>query len=183
MEERWFNPHNFAPKFFPPELFQIRIRIRNKALHVIELVTEKSQFAQSEDNKPTSSGLMQEIWVDLERYFTSGQINNQEKWDKYKLREAFPRVFSKKVMELTTQIPTGTVQQYGDIARSLGSRAYQAIGNCLRRNPFPILIPCHRVVRAKGKGIGGFMGQTNPDSKELQIKRQLLAFEEFMHAV
>ena len=84
-------------------------------------------------------------------------------------------------MELTTAIPAGTVQQYGDLARSLESRAYQAIGNSLRRNPFPILIPCHRVVRAHG--IGGFMGKINPESPELQIKKQLLAFEQALNRI
>lgn len=177
MEEWLFNPHIFAPKFFPSDLFRIKIQLVENELHVIELVTDQSQFTQQSKEK---SQMMKEICADLEHYFTHGQVDHRDVWAKYQLGEAFPRDFSKKVMKLTTAIPTGTVRQYGDLARSLGSQAYQAIGNCLRRNPHPILIPCHRVVRAKGK-IGGFMGQTNPESKELQIKQQLLAFEQFMN--
>ena len=176
MEEQWFNPNAVAPKLFPSDLFQIKIQIRENSLHVIELVTDKSQFIESGGVPSDSSELMKEIWADLEGYFSLGRIDHQKVWDKYQLAEAFPRTFTKQVMELTGAIPTGTVQQYGDLARTLGSRAYQAIGNCLRSNPYPILIPCHRVVRAKG--VGGFMGKTDPNSKELQIKQKLIAFEQ-----
>ena len=40
---------------------------------------------------------------------------------------------------------------YGDIAHALGTKAYQAVGNAMANNPTPIIVPCHRVVKASGE--------------------------------
>ena len=44
---------------------------------------------------------------------------------------------------------------YGDIARALNCKAYQAVGTAMNKNPHPIVVPCHRVISADG-GIGGY---------------------------
>ena len=59
--------------------------------------------------------------------------------------------FSRAVLNLTAKIPYGETRSYQWLARRLGRpRAARAVGNALARNPLPILIPCHRVVRADG---------------------------------
>ena len=59
---------------------------------------------------------------------------------------------------------------YGRIARSLGMpNAARAVGTALSRNPFPIIIPCHRAIRSNGE-LGGFRGG-------LEMKRALLELE------
>ena len=64
--------------------------------------------------------------------------------------------FMKKVFEIVSRIPKGCVATYGQIASILGNKNYaRAVGNALNKNPSPILIPCHRVIRSDGK-IGGF---------------------------
>jgi methylated-DNA-[protein]-cysteine S-methyltransferase len=64
--------------------------------------------------------------------------------------------FHRRVYEVALTIPTGKTLSYGDIAARLGARgAARAVGQALGRNPFPIVVPCHRVVAAGGK-IGGF---------------------------
>lgn len=64
--------------------------------------------------------------------------------------------FKSRVLELASKIPRGKVTTYKELARALGSpRAYRAVANALARNPKPIKIPCHRVVRSDG-GIGGY---------------------------
>jgi methylated-DNA-[protein]-cysteine S-methyltransferase len=50
------------------------------------------------------------------------------------------------------------------------------VGQALRNNPIPILIPCHRVVSTLS--LGGFMGQRDPDVPELRLKRKLISLEE-----
>jgi len=66
--------------------------------------------------------------------------------------------FNKKVLELTCNIPKGRVTTYGELARALGSpRAARAVGNALHANTRPVVVPCHRVVRADGS-IGGYGG-------------------------
>jgi len=67
-------------------------------------------------------------------------------------------------------IPRGWVSSYGRIAAHLGvPRAARAVGNALARNPFPLVIPCHRAIRADGT-LGGYQGG-------LGMKRALLEME------
>ena len=68
--------------------------------------------------------------------------------------------FKEKVLSLVGQIPRGKVTTYKELAKALGrQRAYRAVGNALNKNPKPIKIPCHRVVRLDGQ-IGGYkLGQ------------------------
>jgi methylated-DNA-[protein]-cysteine S-methyltransferase len=78
--------------------------------------------------------------------------------------------FQRRVLLAEHQIPRGWVSTYGRIATSLGvPRAARAVGNALARNPFPILIPCHRAIQSGG-GLGGFQGG-------VRIKRALLELE------
>jgi methylated-DNA-[protein]-cysteine S-methyltransferase len=66
------------------------------------------------------------------------------------------RPFAHSVLEATLAIPAGSVRSYGEIAAALGKPgAARAVGQALGSNPFPILVPCHRVVAA-GKRLGGF---------------------------
>ncbi len=63
--------------------------------------------------------------------------------------------FSAEVYALTRKIPPGEVRTYGEIAAALGNKQWaQAVGQALGRNPFPIVVPCHRVMGAKGRLTG-----------------------------
>lgn len=65
--------------------------------------------------------------------------------------------FRRQVLEEVRRIPYGRTASYADIARRIGKpTACRAVGQALAANPLPILIPCHRVVRADGTP-GGFM--------------------------
>jgi len=67
-------------------------------------------------------------------------------------------------------IPFGETRTYGDVARRIGRPgAVRAVGNALHRNPFPLVVPCHRVLR-EGGGLGGYA--CGP-----AMKRRLLAVE------
>lgn len=64
--------------------------------------------------------------------------------------------FQDRVLRLVSGVPRGRVTTYKEIARALGKpRAYRAVANALARNPRPVEIPCHRVVRSDGR-IGGY---------------------------
>lgn len=79
--------------------------------------------------------------------------------------------FQRKVWEITQTIPYGQRISYGWIAQKLGNhRASRAVGQALKTNPLPIIIPCHRVI-AKDGSLGGF-------SAGLIIKRRLLDLEQ-----
>lgn len=78
--------------------------------------------------------------------------------------------FGRRVLRAAQSIPYGQVSTYTAVAGQAGSpRAARATGNALGANPLPIVIPCHRVVRAGG-GLGGYTGG-------LDRKRALLALE------
>ncbi len=59
--------------------------------------------------------------------------------------------FQKRVLLAEYEVPRGWVSTYGRIARNLGApNAARAVGTALARNPFPIIIPCHRTIRSNG---------------------------------
>lgn len=73
--------------------------------------------------------------------------------------------FEKEVYAVARKIPPGQTLTYGDIAQELGDKALaREVGQALGRNPFPIVIPCHRVVAANGK-LGGFSARGGVDTK------------------
>lgn len=64
--------------------------------------------------------------------------------------------FQQRVFALTRAIPPGSTRSYGAIATELGEPgSAQAVGKALGSNPFPIIVPCHRVLATGGR-IGGF---------------------------
>jgi methylated-DNA-[protein]-cysteine S-methyltransferase len=78
--------------------------------------------------------------------------------------------FQTLVLRAENAIPRGALSTYGRIAAHIGHPgAARAVGTALGTNPFPILIPCHRAVRADGS-LGGYTGG-------LEMKRVLLAME------
>ena len=82
--------------------------------------------------------------------------------------------FEERVWKLMEKIPKGKVTTYGLLARKLNTKAYRAVGNACRGNPYAPKVPCHRVVRSDGT-IGGFGGKTS--GKTVQRKIQLLGRE------
>ena len=79
----------------------------------------------------------------------------------------------RKVWDAIAQIPRGETLTYGDIAKKIKS-APRAIGGACGANPYPLIVPCHRVVSAQG--IGGFARQ-NEQGYHRNIKKWLLQHE------
>lgn len=79
--------------------------------------------------------------------------------------------FDRRVLTVVREIPPGRVLTYADVARRIGSpTAARAVGNAVGRNPVPIVVPCHRVIRSDGT-LGGYSGGG------VGYKRRLLALE------
>jgi len=72
------------------------------------------------------------------------------------------------------KIPKGKVTTYKEIAKAMNSKAYQAVGNACRKNPYAPIVPCHRVVKSNGS-IGGFGGEI--EGKNILDKIRLLRRE------
>jgi O-6-methylguanine DNA methyltransferase len=86
------------------------------------------------------------------------------------LEELGATAFAEKVYAAAYSIPPGQTRSYGWVAKKIGRPgAARAVGRALKRNPLPVVIPCHRVIREDG-GIGGF-------NKGVSMKKRLLKKE------
>jgi len=81
--------------------------------------------------------------------------------------------FQRRVWEQISAIPPGRVETYGQLAKNL-KNAPRAVGQACGANPYPIVVPCHRVV-ASGGGLGGFNRERG--GFLLDVKRWLLHHE------
>jgi O-6-methylguanine DNA methyltransferase len=78
--------------------------------------------------------------------------------------------FARKVYKAVLKIPLGEVRTYRWVAQRIGRpRAYRAVGLVLKRNPYLLIIPCHRVVSSSGD-LGGY-------SRGIKLKRKLIELE------
>ncbi len=80
---------------------------------------------------------------------------------------------AEKVYAIARKIPKGKVTTYGSIAKYLKTKAYRAIGQIMKRNPYAPEVPCHRVIKSNGD-ISGFSGS---DPKNIRKKIALLKKE------
>ena len=81
--------------------------------------------------------------------------------------------FAKKVYKVVLTIPLGEVRTYKWVAQKAGRpKAYRAIGQILNKNPYPVIIPCHRVVAAGGN-LGGYSRGIKAKKVILDLERQI----------
>lgn len=75
---------------------------------------------------------------------------------------------------LVKDVPSGTTISYGELGALVNNpKAARAVGTAMRKNPLPIIVPCHRVVQSNG-GLGGYMGSGEDG---LRMKKWLLGHE------
>ena len=91
------------------------------------------------------------------------------------LDDKFNTPFSENVLKALLRLKPGEITTYSDLAKSINSKAYRAVGGVLRNNALPLIVPCHRVVKKDGK-LGGFMGKMDKDW-QTNLKRSLLKLE------
>jgi len=110
------------------------------------------------------------ICKDIDQLIADLFIGKKKNFDLSLLNLSRLTDFSAKVLKQAYKIPRGKVATYSGLAAKVGNpRAARAVGTALANNPFPILIPCHRVVRAGGR-LGQFGGGSD-------MKKQLLEKE------
>ena len=75
--------------------------------------------------------------------------------------------FQWQVLKATLTIPMGETRSYQWIAEKIGKpKAVRAVGQALRRNPYTLIIPCHRVIKSDGS-LGGYCGKMSKRKQEL----------------
>jgi methylated-DNA-[protein]-cysteine S-methyltransferase len=122
-----------------------------------------------QDTGPAAAAVTGEVLNlcrEIQVYFEGGSIASP--WRLLDLGGLTP--LQRLVMEAVATVPCGATRTYAQISAQIGRpRACRFVGTTLRRNPFPVVIPCHRVVRADGSP-GGFSGGT-------ELKQRMLALE------
>lgn len=77
--------------------------------------------------------------------------------------------FQRKVLFEVIKIPHGEIKTYKQISEAIDSKAYRVVGTAISKNPLPLIIPCHRVIRSN-LNVGGFSG--GPEMKKEILKNE-----------
>ncbi|WP_406655789.1 methylated-DNA--[protein]-cysteine S-methyltransferase [Methanolobus sp. ZRKC2] len=110
------------------------------------------------------------VFQDILRYFSGEKVDFSD----YELDLSGLTEFQQKVLVETRKIPYGQTITYAELACRIGRRgAARAVGSALAKNPYPIVIPCHRVVSSSG--IGGFCGENC--GEKVEFKKKMLEME------
>ena len=111
---------------------------------------------------------VQDAQVALRTYFEGSPVDLSE----LRLDESRVSSFNASVYRALRAVPRGSTVTYGDLAAEVGQRnAARAVGMAMGRNPWPVIVPCHRVLASGGR-MGGFSAPGGTTTKE-----KLLALE------
>ena len=138
---------------FRVEKFPISITVdhEGQVLHRIGLKRVAAAKRDSQTAPHQNSPFERKLIKDFNDYFSGRKVGFN-----YRLSICCMTKFQKKVLEALRRIPYSQVESYGSIAKKIGRPgAARAVGSACGKNPFSIIIPCHRVVRSDGK-LGGF---------------------------
>ena len=81
--------------------------------------------------------------------------------------------FEWKVLKATLAIPLGETRSYKWVAQKIGKpKAVRAVGQALKKNPFPLIVPCHRVIQKSG-ALGGYAGGRTRKEALLVIEKEI----------
>ena len=91
--------------------------------------------------------------------------------------------FQIKVWEFLKTIPKGKVTTYSKVAKAIGyPKAARVVANAIGNNPNPIIVPCHRVIRADGT-IGGYSGIGGIKKKKALLKKENIKLNQLLKYV
>ncbi len=156
--------------FFQTRLGQGRLFYKNRPFSVSRILLpgqSRAVGSVSEEPSLAANHPARQVAAAVGRFFEGAQPERiPEVWlDWRQLTEKEGRV-----ARTVARIPYGATRTYGEIAALAGFQgAARFVGNTMAKNPFPVIIPCHRVIRADGT-IGGFGGGT-------RLKRRMLELE------
>ena len=152
--------------FYTSPIGLLKITLKEHKIYAVAKANQKKVIKKNKEfllNRKDSV-VVNKIHLFLDQYF-SGKPLKIKTWPLY------PRgtVFQKKVWNFLMRIPYGETKTYTEVANLVGAKgAQRAVGLACAKNPYLILVPCHRVVAKRG--LGGF-------ALGLLVKKKLLALE------
>lgn len=139
----------------------IDILLPQKDIPVIEPINKNYPGALAQSHKN-----LKKLCLQIQHFLEGSPVNFSLKF--IDMTQCYD--FQKKVLLETLQIPRGKVISYGRLAdRILAPRAARAVGSALAKNPFPLIIPCHRVIKSTGY-LGNFGG--GPEMKKFLLQME-----------
>lgn len=129
----------------------------------------------------TKSADCPEIFIELEQCLSAYFLGAPNAWEYLGNIPLLPEgsEFQKNVWSLLLQVPYGQTSTYGQLAKEIAqvlkrpSFSAQAVGGAVGRNPISILIPCHRIVGAKG-ALTGYAGGIDKKTQLLQLENAMI---------
>ena len=144
-----------------------RVKITRILLPVSTKAKMRRRIARQAKEAEEDAAAFPVIVDQLKRYFAGKKVTWH--WASIDLRGT---PFQRRVWRAAMAIPYGETRSYGWIARRTGRRgAARAVGGAMARNPLPLIVTCHRVLRSDG-GLGGFSAEEG-----VALKRKLLDLE------
>ncbi len=144
------------------EIIKIRTPAGQLVLSSQQGVISKADWELDDDSYPQHH--------EIQRQFKQYWLNSDKHINIKLLKQG--SAYRHKVWAELCKIPFGETMTYSALAKKIDSSA-RAVGNACRDNPYPVIIPCHRVVSVSG--MGGYCGQTEGDF--MAIKAKLLSYE------
>lgn len=137
------------------------VTIVDEDSYIISIEFDKINYDFNYEESEAISALKKE----LDKYF-AGEL--KEFKTKYKLKNLTE--FQMKVLKEVEKVKYGEHISYNDIAKAIGNpKSDRAVGNAVGKNPLPIIVPCHRIIR-KDKKLGGYTGGTDIKIKLVEIE-------------
>ncbi len=139
----------------------VGITIKEEEFKSLDYIKEINKFSTIEENK-----LLKETIKQIEDYLKG-------KRKKFELNLLFEcSDFSKRVYEAVINTNYGEVYRYKDIAKLANSpKAFRAVGTCMKKNPFAIVVPCHRVVKSE-ENVGNYFLGGDLKQKLISIEKE-----------
>lgn len=155
-------------RFFPGALPPLWVRCCNREIVAIRWETERHTPRRTPElsaQRREEKALLDEVASDLVRYFGGERVTFF-----WPLKESLGTPFQRTVWQALRKIPYGETRSYCQLAQTIGKlKSARAVGQANKQNPFPLAIPCHRVISQDGD-IGGY-------AAGVEIKRRLLCLE------
>jgi len=138
--------------------------------HNKQLVLQRlNNHGNASKNNSKQTPALTNLLKDLKRYFNGEKVDFNDR-ARYISALIHSSNFERAVYKTLMAIPYGRVRSYQWVAQKTGRpKASRAVGNALAKNPLPIIIPCHRVIKSDGS-LGGFSAVGGNKLKEKLLK-------------
>ncbi|MDD5014720.1 MAG: MGMT family protein [Atribacterota bacterium] len=146
-----------------------------EGLRIFVLPEEKKEDALSKIKKELKCNHLFEDnrgWENLIQKVKEYYAGKKVDFTDYQLNLDSYTNFQKDILQTVRKIPYGKTRSYKEAAEAAGyPRASRAVGNTMRNNPLPLIIPCHRVIKSDGS-LGGFSGKEG-----IALKKKMIDLE------